>query len=305
MPNYEMQHVEPAQEPQGAGAPIEVASARAIQQVQGAIIMARRFPRDEAAAIAGIRNACRRRSLAENSHYEYVRGGQLIRGANINLMEEIARHWGHLDYGVNELDRDDDGVTMEAFAWDCQSNVRRSITFRVPNVRVTKKGRYELTDPRDIYENAMNAGSRRLRKCLESVIPDDIVEMAKNECDKTLASGHEKPRADRIRDMLVAFRSDFGVTQNDIERFLGHKAESASETELVRLRRMYASLKDGVAQPHELFPPDIEPEEARERLEALKAEHAKAAKANEADTPQQGELLGGDKGKKSEGGNRG
>ncbi len=40
---------------------------------------------------------------------------------------------------------------MEAFAWDLETNSKRTVVFNVPHKRVTKRGTTNLTDPRDIY----------------------------------------------------------------------------------------------------------------------------------------------------------
>ena len=52
----------------------ETQSGRAAQEVQAAMIIAKRYPRDENAAIIKIRNACKRRKLAEMAVYTYPRG---------------------------------------------------------------------------------------------------------------------------------------------------------------------------------------------------------------------------------------
>lgn len=234
----------------------EVASARAVQEVQAAMVVAKRFPRDETASLARIKRACQRRGLAECSHYEYPKGGSIVRGPTIRLAEALAQNWGNIDFGVIELEQRPGESTMMAFAWDLETNTRRQTTFTVRHVRRTKReGDVAITDPRDVYEHIANQGSRRLRTCILSMIPGDFISAACDECDRTLASGHDKPREDRIRDMLVAFRNDFGVTREMIEARFGHNADVTTETELVTLRRLYQSLRDGVAQVGDVFAP--------------------------------------------------
>ena len=49
--------------------------------------------------------------------------------------------------------RKKDGVsTVAAFAWDVETNTRREVVFQVALKRDTRKGSYQLTDNRDIYE---------------------------------------------------------------------------------------------------------------------------------------------------------
>src|SRR5262249_16718 len=74
-------------------------AAREIAEVQTAMVMARRFPRDEMTVMDRILQACTRPSLAEGALYEYARGGTDIRGPSVRLAECIAQYWGHLDFG--------------------------------------------------------------------------------------------------------------------------------------------------------------------------------------------------------------
>ena len=54
-----------------------IATTRAAQEVQAAMVIAKKFPRDETQAIARIDRACKRLGLAEQSEYTYKRGGKL------------------------------------------------------------------------------------------------------------------------------------------------------------------------------------------------------------------------------------
>ena len=74
-------------------------SSRAQAEIQAALIYARANPRDMNLAVETIRASCQRPSLAENSSYEYSRGGTSISGPNIRLMEVIATSWGNLQFG--------------------------------------------------------------------------------------------------------------------------------------------------------------------------------------------------------------
>ena len=50
--------------PAGIGALVEIESQRAIQETQAAMIIAKRFPRDQAAALDRVLQACTRPALA-------------------------------------------------------------------------------------------------------------------------------------------------------------------------------------------------------------------------------------------------
>lgn len=259
--------------PQGdeAGAMIEIESARAIQEVQAAMIVAKRFPRDQTAAYKRIKEACKRKSLAKEAMYAYPRGGSLITGPSIRLAEVLAQNWGNLQFGIRELSQrvtPGGGVSeVQAFAWDLETNTLQSKTFQVEHVRFTKTaGKKRLSDPRDIYELIANQGARRVRACILGVIPGDIVEEAVKQCEKTM-EGDEKPIAERVRDMVEAFQG-IGITQEMLEKRLGHKVDATISTELVTLGKIYRSIKDGMAKPEDFFDVPREEQQAASDLQA-------------------------------------
>ena len=164
----------------GQGTAVE--QSRAVAEVQAAVIVARQFPRNEALAVQKMRTAFRQQTLAARSFFRFNRGDGNVNGETIQFARELARCWGNIHHGLNELRRDDAAgeSEMQAWAWDLESNERASTTFVVPHVRFTKtSGRKPLEDPRDVYENNTNNGARRLREMIFSVLPDWYREQAK------------------------------------------------------------------------------------------------------------------------------
>ena len=231
---------------------IEVAESRQAQEVQAAMTVAKKFPRDEYHAVDRITKGCKRKSLAEVACYAYPRGGTIVTGPSIRLAEELARCWGNIDSGIIELEQKRGESVMMAYAWDLETNTRSTKVFTVKHERHSKKGKSFLTDPRDIYEMTANQGARRLRACILSVIPGDVQEMAVKECEKTLAGGHKEPIEDRIRAMISAF-ANVQVTQEMLETRLGHKIAVTTEQELANLRKIYQSITDNMAGRDQFF----------------------------------------------------
>ena len=66
---------------------VDIEQGRAIQEVQAAVLMARRFPRDVDVSRNRILTACQRKALAESAMYEYPRGGIKVTGPSIRLAE--------------------------------------------------------------------------------------------------------------------------------------------------------------------------------------------------------------------------
>lgn len=263
---------------------VAIESARAVQEVQAAIIVAQRFRRDEVRAERRILDACKRLSLAERAQYAYPRGGVTVAGPSIRLAEVLARHWGNLHYGIRELSQSPGMSEMEAFCHDWETNVRATRVFQVKHIRWKKSaGAVKLQDPRDIYEMTANQGARRLRAAILEVIPGDIVDAALEQCNATLAGGGDEPLIDRIKKMTAAFEA-LGVSQEMIEARVGKKVSAILPVELVTLRNIYQSLKDNMSKIEDWFapgeapppkktepePPDNEPD--REALKARAAE---------------------------------
>jgi hypothetical protein len=141
---------------------------------------------------------------------------------------------------------------MEAYAWDLETNTSTSQKFTVKHVRDTRRGRQDLTDERDIYEIGANQGARRLRARLLAILPPDLVDAAVNRCRATLAGKTETPMADRIRALVDGFAA-IGVTAALIERRVGKKLDQLLPDELVDLRAVYKSIKDGVGKASDYF----------------------------------------------------
>lgn len=234
------------------GGMIDVASSRAAQEVQAAMVVAKRFPRDHEQSYNRIIHACRRPALAEVALYTYPRGGTRVEGPSIRMAEMLAQNWGNVDFGIVELEQRDGESIMMAYCWDLEVNTRQTRIFTVKHERHTKRGITHLTDPRDIYEMTANQGARRVRACILGVIPGDVVESALVECNRTLQGKSDLPLADRLRTMVVAF-ADLGVTQEMIVARLGHKLDAVTESELVGLRKIFASIRDEMSTPADWF----------------------------------------------------
>ncbi len=218
---------------------------RQAQEVQAAMVVAKKFPRDEKNSADRILAACSRETLAKDAMYEYPRGGETITGPSIRLAEALAQNWGNIDFGIIELEQKSGESQVMSYAWDLETNTRQSKIFTVPHMRQTKKGAYPLTDPRDIYEMVANQGARRLRACILGVIPGDVVDMTMRQCELTLKA-NKAPLDERIKNMVEAFQSDFGVDADALRNYIGKNVEAFSEADVIRLAKVYRSLKDGV-----------------------------------------------------------
>lgn len=248
--------------PFGAALPANQASnalaatdqSRAIAETQAAMVIAKRFPRDQVAAVDKILNAFTRPTLAEAAMYSYSRGGSEITGPSIRAAETLAQLWGNVQFGVRELEQRPGESTVEAFAWDIETNTRQVKVFQVPHMRFTKRGSYKLEDPRDIYELVANQGARRLRACILGIIPGDVVEAAMGQADVTLKTKVEIT-PERLHKLVESF-ADFGVSKAQIEKRIQRRLDTIVPAQMVSLGKIYNSLRDGMSSVPDWFDPE-------------------------------------------------
>ena len=274
----------------GNGALAIANTQKAIAEVQAAMMIARSNPRNEIRAIERIKNAFTRPGLANKATYIYSRGGQEIIGASIRTAEAIAQSWGNIQFGFREIDRGfSNGYghsEVEAFAWDLETNTKRSLQFRVAHKRDTKKGTFPLTDERDIYEMVANQSQRRVRACILAVIPGDVVEDALATADMTVRANVDMS-TEAIKKLLDAF-AEKGVSRERIEARIQRKIEAITAGQVVQLKYIWQSIRDGIGKPDDYFPPEEKRE--NEKTETLK-DRIKAKREAESIDPDTGEVI--------------
>jgi hypothetical protein len=233
---------------------VAIQSSAAAAEVQGRMLIAKRFQRDAGTAYAKAMQACQRPGLAEVAIYAYNRGGSKVEGPSIRLAEEMARCWGNIEYGLRELSRRDGESEMEAFAWDLETNTRSSQNFTVRHIRDKKGGGSKLTDERDVYEITANMGARRLRARILAILPPELVEGAVAACRHTIKHGGTKSMPDRIREMTGAFAS-ISVTPEMLVARLSHPIDQITPDELVDLRGIFQSIREQASAVGDWFGP--------------------------------------------------
>lgn len=258
-----------------AGSLISAEQQRAIAQVQASMLIARSMPRDRRLALDLILQDCTDIELAEEAEYEYSRGGTKISGPSIRLLETVARRWGNLETGIEEISRHDGYSEFRAYAMDLETGWRDTKVFQVKHWRDTKSGGHALTDERDIYELGANMGARRKRACMEAVMPADVIRQAAVQCQVTLQTKVEVT-AELIASLVENF-AKFNVTREMIEKRIQRHLTAITPGLVVQMRRIYNSLKDGMAQPSDFFETVVtEPEAGKGSGAALKAAVARA-----------------------------
>jgi hypothetical protein len=230
---------------------VSVESQRAIAEVQARMLIARANPRDPVRATERILNACTRPTLAETAIYQYARGGTDIRGPSIRLAEAIAQQWGNIAAGIKELSRHGEYSECVAYAWDLETGFYDERQFQVRHWRDTRQGGYQLQDERDIYELIANFGQRRKRAVLLTVIPGDVTEAALQQCERTMTERADVTPAG-IKKLVESF-AELGVTTPQLEARIQRRLDAIRPAQVVMLRKIYSSLKDGMSDVADWF----------------------------------------------------
>lgn len=228
-------------------------SASAKAEIEAQLMMADARPRQELTCIQKMKVSCDRPRLAELSSYEYSKGGTSIYGASIRLLEMIAQKWGNIKWGFHELSRQNGESTVMCYAIDLESNARVERMIVVAHEIETKRGTKKLTDEREIYEWIANKAQRRVRTCLENIIPRDVIEDCLDACNAT-AKANVEINADILKRTLAAF-GEYGVTKKHIETLLQRNfdVETVTPGNILRLRRIHQSINDGMSEAKDNF----------------------------------------------------
>lgn len=213
-------------------------------EIQSAVVLARRFPRNEDQAFARLMKACQRTSFAEDAEYSYPRGGQNVSGPSINLAREGARVWGNIRHGFVVTTDNEGERTIRGFAWDLETNARVEAEDTFRKLVYRKKDGWIKPDERDLRELTNRRAAILKRNCILEILPKDLIEDAVNECHKTLRSKAEKDPEGEKKRIILAF-AELNITPEMLGAYLGHPLAQCSPAEIAKLRGVYKSISDG------------------------------------------------------------
>lgn len=273
---------------------VEVARAGTIaaaqREVESAVILAKRYPRNELEAYQRVMRACGRPNFAEKGNYAFPRGkrkdedgnwvSNIVKGPSVYLARELAKAWGNIRFGYRITFDDVEEREIESWAWDLESNLYVSGSSRFKKlvqrkvwVKAKTKGEkdYQETqwvtpDERDLREATSKQASLLVRNCILQLIPADVVDDCRSKCEATkLKDVKEDP--DRAMKAVVLGFSEINVSAEELEEVLGHPIGQCSPAEIVDLKGIYAAIRDGQARIGEYI----------DRRKALEAEGASKA----------------------------
>jgi len=228
---------------------------RAQKEIEGAIIVAKQFPRIEQDTYTRILAACGRKGFADAAYYRFPRGGSQVIGASVNMARELARLWGNIRYGVDIVLEDDDMRRIRAWAWDAETNTYVSEEDNFAKLIYRKNKGWVVPDERDLRELTNRRGAICTRNCLLRLIPRDFVDDALEKCFETIKEsvGTGKGRDEMLKKLVASF-ADYGVTGKDIaEKYEVDKVNELAVEDIADLRGIYKSMRDGISKKAEHF----------------------------------------------------
>lgn len=230
-------------------------------EIKAAIILARQFPRDEAAAYTRLTRSCERFGFADGAAYSFPRGGKTVTGPSVRLAREIARCWGNLQYGLRIVEMTNEHVHVKGWAWDVETNLRAESEAKFGRLIPRKDkqtGETHWLEPneRDLRELINRHGAIAVRNALLQVVPPDVIEdalvMSRRTVEKAARGELKQDREKLVRSTVASF-AYYGVNEDMLERFIGNPMSQISEQQVASLREVYAALKDGAASVADVF----------------------------------------------------
>lgn len=238
----------------------EIASKeRERSELMGAIFLAKQFPRNEVAAYSAITKSFARPGLANVALYSFKRGDKRVEGLSIDAAREIARCWENIRCGLQIVSCDEKRVHIRGYALDIQTNTRFDAEDQFKPLIQRKRNNETVwvsADERELRELIGRRGAILIRNAILQVIPTDIKEQAESvarDTRKKVAQGEFKAGPDKVIKALVVAFDEIGVSVEMIENKLGHGVDLVTADEVVELRGIYRSIRDGNSKREDEF----------------------------------------------------
>ena len=284
-------------------------AAQAAAQVQARYVMALKRPRDLDTVRHLLLKECKRPGFAEVARYRKPIG-QGIEGPSIRFAEAAIRCMTNiLPETVTTYD-DVSKRILRVSVTDLETNVTYSKDITIDKTvernslrsgqtalrtRVNSYGKnvFIVRAEDDDMLNKENAlVSKALRTCALRLLPGDIMDEAMDLVIATLRDKAAKDPDSERKKMIDAFGS-LGVTPAMLKDYVGRELTTLSPSEIVDLRSLYQTIKDGEATWTEavankggtveaVASPNGKPSNAAELTAKLKQEKAKKAEAKPA-----------------------
>lgn len=223
-------------------------------EIQAAITVAIRYPRNENQALAAISLSANRPTFRERAIYRFPRSGKEIKGPSVYLAREFARLWRNIRHGFDVVGDDGEFVSIVGYAYDLETNTKVTQAARIRSLIFRKGKGWIQPDERDKREMVNKAGAICQRNALLQIIPRDMVEDVVELIETNDRKEVSNEVGDSRRKIVTAFGA-IGVDGAQLEAFVGYPLAELKTDDIVRLRQIYASIRDGNSTWSEHYEP--------------------------------------------------
>lgn len=236
-------------------------AAHARAEIESRLVVAKRFPRSWDDVRVKLLAECRRPTFAAKARYAKPQGSGKIYGPSIRFAEAAARLAGNLDTTILPVFEDRQQRVMRVSSLDYETNTsysevvyvqkrieRKDATGRVVISERLNSSRQKvfIVEPTDdemlTLKNAQC--SKAIRNLILRLVPGDLVEEGQLQCIATQQDQAAKDPGAAKKALLDAFAS-IGVQPKQIEEYIGHGLDVLQPKELVDLRAVFQSIRDG------------------------------------------------------------
>lgn len=246
----------------GDGPASQALVAKATADIQSRWIMAMKNPRNVHQVRALLKKECTRPSFAKAAIYSVPRGGARIEGLSIRFAEAAMRISGNMSCEAQTLFEDDEQQLIRITATDFETNATWMRDIKVPKTierKQLKSGQrpirtrinsqnepvylVEATDD-DIAMKAASAISKASRTAILRLIPGNVLDEMKELCKRTMNDAAARDPDGERRQIIDAF-AGMSIMPEQLEEYLDHSIDQTAPQEIVELRFLFVSLRDG------------------------------------------------------------
>ena len=246
--------------------PSAVAAGEAVKaRIQSAYVMAYQKPRNIDQARVKILKMCENPEFAEKVEYSKPIGGKKIRGLSIRFAEMALALYENVLTEAQLLFEDDNIKRIRISTLDLEANTQfsRDISIKKTVERLSKANRdddyiseRQNSQGKTTYllrateDEVMVKESQYVSKFIRTeglrLIPADIKEEAEKRARATLSKRDNADPSAAKKRVLDAF-SGLNIWPKDIEKYIGHSADTISPAEIADLRTVYSAIESGEA----------------------------------------------------------
>ena len=175
---------------------------------------------------------------------------------------------------VEEVGITDNRVEMKAFCLDMKTNSKEERTWITILPKRVMKFRGEESFSEEVYKYVYSEGTKRMRACIERIIPQHIQNWLKKEIGEASNKAVAMNEFDPIKALNKSVEAFQGIDPRldaiNIQRFL--KKQDPTEItprDIVTLRGIYNALQDKLQKPEDYFK-DLKKEVKKEEVEEEK-----------------------------------